>query len=282
MDIVILEETWSCSGVMAIRGKHKIISEGKGFALIPTSILFARTLKANKSVLAKHSKYFQGIVTFGEGEVSFDPKIVAFDVLDKLVKYMETGTLKPTMDDAEQLFYAADYLQIEGAMGALVEFLHSEASRQMKDLENTPKEYILLYLRIYSQFRRYETNNKHVEHAMLDIGNMIKGNRAPSNVIRPVCIKFLIAVHFKKVINELPILEMEEDHLFELLSSDDLRISEEDVLRTIKMWCFYNLEARRESFPKMVRCLRVDKSMTVSCGGRSGLCIFLNPIDPLF
>lgn len=237
--------------------------------------LYHRTLKANKTVLAKHSKYFQGTITFAEGEVTFDPKIVAFDVLDKLVKYMETGTFKPTMDDAEQLFYAADYLQVEGALSALVEFLHTEANRQMKDLENTPKEYILIYLRLYSQFRRYETK-ENFEHATLDIGNMIKGNRTSTNVIRPVCIKFLIAVHFKKVINELPILEMEEDHLFELLSSDDLRISEEDVLRTIKMWCFYNLEARRDSFPKMVRCLRVDKSMTVSCVGGGGLCIILN------
>lgn len=234
-----------------------------------------RTLQANKTTLAAHSKYFEGSVSFADSELSFDPKIITFEVLDKLVKFMESDVFKPTMDDVELLFYSADYLQIESAIKILVEFLHVEAGKQMKNLEATPKEYLLVYLRLYPTLRSYELKENY-DHTTQDISHFIQNFRG-SNVLRPVCIRFLIAANFKKVINELPVLELSEENLFEILSSDDLRVSEEDVLRTCKMWTYYDMSERRDAFPRLVRCIRADKTMTVS-GKRSNIKVFVNYI----
>lgn len=74
------------------------------------------------------------------------------------------------------------------------------------------------------------------------------------------------AEQFRRVLHEVDVIRLlNEDRIFELLKSCYLNISEEDVLKTIKVWISYDYDARRPSFQKLLHCIRPLESLRV-CG----------------
>lgn len=212
----------------------------------------------DQRTLAKLSKYFEGSASFPGLELIFDSKIVSFEALQMLVKFLETGDLKSTPNNFEQLLLAADYLQIDSAMTHLVEYLQNNLKSQMFAMRKITKKQLIEYLRMFPTVRRYEIkhNFKH-QQVLLACDN---DRRKRSN---SVCIGFLLAHHFKRIMYVKEVMNLDRDRIYELLSSDQLRISEEDVLKTIKMWINFGLEERREHFRGLLSCVRPDPSLSV-------------------
>lgn len=117
-------------------------------------------LEANQSILAKHSKYFEGSVSFADKEVTFDSNTVSYEALGTLIKFMDSGKLKPTQVDVEQLVVAADYLQIDSAMIILLEYLYDLLGGTLASMDNLPKDILLVCLRLYSIVRQFEIKHK--------------------------------------------------------------------------------------------------------------------------
>lgn len=159
---------------------------------------------------------------------------------------MDSGELTTTLNDVEQMILAADYLQMDSAMELLYPQLFEIHSFHRRDW--TPKRTILMWLRLYNIIR---------EHA---IKMKIERNRYH-------CFVHSTAEQFRRVLHEVDVIRLlNEDRIFELLKSCYLNISEEDVLKTIKVWISYDYDARRPSFQKLLHCIRPLESLRV-CGG---------------
>lgn len=217
----------------------------------------SRNLQVIKSVLCKHSKYFQNRFSFGNQQtlVTFDPAIISFANVKLLVQYMQTNTLNPTMNNIEQLIFAADYLQMDAALEILMKFLHDDMAKRVPG--NIDKGIILMYMRLLDIIERYieQTGYEETELRMKAVGGI--------GWIVPISASVYIGLCFKSVMYDQQVLEMSYGCLEYVLSSHILGISEEDVARTIKMWCNHDLATRKRLFPELIRCVRFDPNMKV-------------------
>lgn len=169
----------------------------------------------------------------------------------------------PSLDDLELLFIAADYLQIDSATALLVVYLHDVVASHMGATRKLTKELLLMYLRIYPLVYRYEIKHNY-KHKMMEI-DILKEFPAPIEQFLhiPVCIRLVLTQHFYRIMNEIEILDLDRDCIYELLTSDYLLITERDVLRTIKLWVNYDLNERRKYFCGLTKCIRPEPNLTV-------------------
>lgn len=215
-------------------------------------------MAVNKTILAQHSKYFEDCASSSDNVMTFDSKIVSFAALETLVQSMDSGKLTPTMDDVESLIYAADYLQIHSAIINLFDFIENQIVDQWQSFETMDKPFLILCLRLFPVKRANEKRSS--------CKFAVKSLPFADGIRRlHMEIPFVLVHHFKRIMNEPMVLKLEESLLRELLLSDYLLISEEEVLRTIKVWVYYDFPARRDAFRRLVRCLRPDDTLTVSC-----------------
>lgn len=214
--------------------------------------------------------------------MTFDSNTVSYEALGTLIKFMDSGKLKPTKVDVEQLVVAADYLQIDAAMILLLEYLYDLLGGTLASMDNLPKDILLVCLRLYSIVRQFEIKHKY-QHKKYTIPEDRKTTSTPKSV----CIEFVLAHHLGRLLNEVPLLHLDEERLYEILISDDLRISEVDVLRVVKVWVNYEYASRQKHFVDLIRCVRPDVNMTVSgsgwvCSAEGGKwCVCLCVADPI-
>lgn len=206
-------------------------------------IFLFRSLEADLSILAEKSKYFEGCVSFVEKEITFDSKIVPFFALENLVQYCcESRALYPKPEDIEQMIVAADYLQMENAMKALCErFSYTVPSRQAGYGDQLPKATIHMWLRLYN----------------------IIGKQKGFDETKMNWFGERMARQLKRVLHEVHFFKLDEDRLYYLMSSSHLRLTEEEVLKTIKAWINYDYEGRKTSFGRLARCVRPHPDLTV-------------------
>lgn len=225
--------------------------------LLRNVLLLRRFLEVDQTILVKQSKYFEGCDSFSSKEnIVFDSKIVSFGALQALIVYLETGKLEPKLDDLELLFIAADYLQIDSATALLVVYLHEVVPSQLNVIRKFTKELLLMYLRIYPLVYRYEIKHNY-QHIT------IQDKFHAKEISESICIRFVLAQHFDRIMNEIEILDLDRDCIYELLTSDYLLITERDVLRTIKLWVNYDLNERRKYFCGLTKCIRPEPNLTV-------------------
>lgn len=122
------------------------------------------------------------------------------------------------------------------------------------------KERLLIYLRTYPTLRRYQAMNRWQTPKTTLKYNF---NNKLYEAQAPVCIGLVLSYHFQRIWNEVEVLRLDFNHILELLNSDFLMISEEDVLRTVKMWVNFDLADRRRYFKQLLRCVRPDLSVII-------------------
>lgn len=201
----------------------------------------------------------------------FDPEIISFDILKRIIGYIEMGVVKhAVLDEVEELLAAADYLQADFVFGSMICFMHLEAEKWMQDMDRGAemrKQDLLVLLRVYRLIYNYEKRIT-FPHKTMAMEHRTRSSKEKASCICNLCPKFLLVANFKRLINELAVLQMEEHILHDLLSDDHLRLTEEEVLRVVKMWCYFNLAERRESFERLVKCVRINNNtITVSGAG---------------
>lgn len=225
-----------------------------------TSLLsLSRIIHANLAVLVKHAKYFEGVTSFEDRKVTFDAKIVSFEALKLLIKFMDTGDLQATRDNAQSLIIAADYLQFEEALRKAVSFLYDDLSDAMKmDMESIPKHVLIAYMRIYGIVQRFEVRTN------FEVVKVEVRTEKGAKLVVPVHLTFILAHHIKRIMSHWLFLELHSSLLRELLGSDYLCLSEEQVLRTITMWVNHNQKGRLVHMMDLLFCVRIDETMTVS------------------
>lgn len=218
-------------------------------------------MKANLTVLAQHSKYFEGNASFSaDGEVTFDSKIVSFAALKKIIAYLVSADLNPTIEDFDKLWLAADYLQIDAALELLFQFLYKDLEMEMKCLSDTPKAKLLVYLRSYAFTRRYEIKTNYEYKKMTLNYTQYKETYEHS---APIFIGVILSYHFQRIWNEPEVVNLDLQWLREIIVSNYLLISEEEVLRTVKMWVNYDLNTRKKSFQTLLKCVRPGLSVSI-------------------
>lgn len=227
-------------------------------------LLSPRFLEVDRNVLVKHSKLLRESHPHAINQkVVFDSKIVSFGALQMLVEYFKTGKLEPKLPDLELLLIAADSLQTDWAMAHLFKYLHEVVASQISDMRKLTKELLLTYLRMYPLVYRYEKKYK-FQHKIIKMPIPKEDASLPQAYLNiPVCITFVLAHHFERIMNEPQILDLERDRIYEILSSDHLHISERDVLRTIKLWVNYKLKRRKKHFVGLTKCIRPDPNLPV-------------------
>lgn len=210
-------------------------------------------------MLIKHSKYFGGNNSSANKEICFDKKI-PFEIIKMLVEYINSDqedALKPTLDNIEQLFGAAEFLKMDGVIKILMAFLRSDFATQ--DIKKIKKRALLVYLRLNSTYKRYAKLKEYGE----EIKKTFK-SEGFDDWNATLCPKFFIALNFNRIMDEVHVLDLQFEDLLSILSSSDLIISEADVLTTIKMWIYYDFEARKDCFSSLLTSVRFNKSLDVS------------------
>lgn len=214
-----------------------------------------------KSILCSYSNYFERSFSFEDNsEIKFDPKIIPLPTLNLLVKYMQTDELKPTLDNIESLFHAADYLHMDMCLEVLMRFLHDDMATQQPG--KMKRSIILIYVRLLPIICRYKKDIG-FECAKIKLVPVLNG-ADQSYWDCSVYAYGYIAMRFKSVMYEKCVLELPYDCIKGILDINILNIPEEDVARTVKMWINYDFDARQQHFPTLIRCMRFDKTMDVS------------------
>lgn len=242
-----------------------------GNSLSPTHLMTThsytpprRTIQTRKSELIAASTYFETLFhsSFNESTsdtITLGGDVVSFQVLEMLVVFMESQALRPTEATVEQLFVAADYLQISSALRVLCDYLYADlAAKKLDDIRKGTVHMLLRLLDILSRFARasgYTYGTRTVTYI--------------NNHARPQAIKctneanLYLAYHFKTVMYDHGLLKLDIDSFEKVLRSDFLRLSEEEVVRIIKIWTNHAFDERRQHFGTLIKCVRFDETMKV-------------------
>lgn len=256
---------------MAIQGKYFISIPALSLSLthpyhhLISSFHPRRTVQTRKADLIAASKYFETMFqsNFKEGHsetISLGGDVLSFKVLEMLVVFMESKSLKPTEATIEQLFVAADYLQIGSALRVLTDYLYVDLGG--KRLDEMRRGSVHMLLRLIDILTRYAKSSGY-SYGIRTV------TYYPSNS-RPAPIKctneavLYIAYHFKTIMYDHGLLKLDYEVFEKILKSDFLRLSEEEVVRIIKIWINHDYEQRKDHFGPLIKCVRFDEAMTVS------------------
>lgn len=169
---------------------------------------------------------------------------------------MEKAYLEPTMDNVEELIFAADYLEMNSALQILLVYLSKDLSNQ--DPKTMKRQVLLMYLRLMRII-----GDKEPKVGLKKYTAVTKEYKKVTWQVCPSAIN-IIAMKFKSVMYEKSVLDLDYIDLYDILSCNGLNIQEEDVARTIKMWVNYKYSDRKKDFASLIRCMRFDKDMEVS------------------
>lgn len=246
-------------------------------SLVPHSdpLLSSRQIKANLSDLMANSKYFASRLaghlspesSHLSDSVIFDPdEIPTYHVLKQVVQFLssETNTNAAVLAEShvEQLIYAADFLQIDSVLRLLLAHLRIRMPNNCHP-EDMDRRQVMLFLRLLNVLTRHW----HLHSVEWDsTGTMIcceKHEKLTGPMTYEKTPQFYICYHFKSIMYEHALVTLTYRSIYALLLSDDLRISEEDVVRTIKMWINFDYKARIQHYSFLLKCVRFDPEMKV-------------------
>lgn len=228
------------------------------------SLIPYRTVQTRKADLIASSQYFETMFqsSFNESTsntITLSGDVVSFKILEMLVVFMESKALKPTEATVEQLFVAADYLQISSALRVLCDYLYGDlGTRKLDDIRKGAVHMLLRLIDILSRFAKgsgYTYSTRTVTY--------INNHSRPQAIKCTNEVNLYIAYHFKTVMYDHGLLKLDFETFEKILRSDFLRLSEEEVVRIIKIWTNFDFETRRPHFGALIKCVRFDEAMTV-------------------
>lgn len=216
--------------------------------------------EVRRSVLISHSEYFKSTFNFDDTQlnVEFDPAIVSPKALALLARFMVKNALEPTMDTVEDLFYAANYLQVEKALQILMDYLHKEMETQ--NPMTLGKSVLLMYFRLLETIDLVANEIKY-QFKLVKFDTFDGQGKALGEVEWSLHCRMFILARFKTIMYEKCILELNEFMLKGFLNHSMMNLCEEDVLRFIKVWIMYDLDQRRSQFGSLVLYVRYDADM---------------------
>lgn len=191
--------------------------------------------------------------------ISLGGGVLSFEILEILVVFMEARTLKPTEANIEQLFVAADYLQITSALRVLSDYLFSDlGSKKIDDIKRSVVYMLLRLIDILTRFIK-ATGYSLTMRTVVYYRNATRSApfKCPNDAL------LYLAHHFKTIMYNHDLLKLDYDLFEKILKSDYLRLAEEEVVRMIKIWINHDYEERRKHFGALIRCVRFDENMTV-------------------
>lgn len=223
-----------------------------------------RTVQTKKSDLSASSKYFEAMFqsSFNESTshtICLGGDVISFRILEMLVVFMESKSLKPTEATIEQLIVAADYLQIGSALRFLSDYLYTDlGSKKMDDIR---KGAIHMLLRLIDILCRHAKASGYT-HCTRTV-TYYNNNSRPQAIKCTNEVNLYLAYHFKTVMYDHGLLKLDIDTFEKILKSDFLRLSEEEVVRIIKIWTNFDFENRKQHYGALIKCVRFDETMTV-------------------
>lgn len=173
----------------------------------------------------------------------------------------EAVGLKPSLDNLEHLFYAADYLKMDSALKILYNYLHEQLLAK-EDPTNISKANLLMYLRIFNIVHNYQTDHD-IEPSSQELLILDKSRGCQISLV------FFLAIHFERVMLDKAVLQLEPENLYDILVSNVLNLPGRDVMRTIKSWVNHDYEKRKESFESLLECVYYSNELMV----RNGLMV---------
>lgn len=238
----------------------------------------SRDIEVHVSDLMVYSKYFQtrfSDPTEISPSITFPTReIPSFNILKQIVKLMTgkaTTAVAATEDSLEELINTADFLQIDSVLRALLEYLRRRLPSVFPDEIN--RQQVHLYLRLLNVIMKHchllsvELDRKGTIHCCAKHGNSGgAGGVDAGRLTYDISPQFFILYHFKSIMYERALVELNYRSIYSLLLSDHLRISEEDVVRTIKMWINHEYKSRIQHYSFLLRLVRFDPEMKVEWG----------------
>ncbi|XP_035696443.1 kelch-like protein 24 [Branchiostoma floridae] len=187
-----------------------------------TLCVSGKEIPCHRNVLAACSEYFHAMFCNGHRE-SQERKVdihgVSPDTFQLLVDYMYTSKVTITEDNAVELLEGANFFRIQPVRGACVTFISNNLSA--KDCLQ-----------------------------MLHLGNMLScpdlEKKASSCALE----------EFETVSKTPEILSLTKDQLKTLISSDDLKASEETVYTAVMAWIDHDHEQRKEEMRELMELVR--------------------------
>lgn len=209
------------------------------------------------------SKYFETMFhsNFNDrnsATITIGGDVINFNVLEKLVVFMESKALKPTDATLEQLFVAADYLQISSALRVLSDHLYTDlGSKRLDDVRRSCVHRLLRLIDILTRFAK-SSGYSHLTRTV-----MYPTNSRPSPIKCSNDAVLYIAYHFKTIMFDHALLKLDYSVFERIVKSDFLRITEEEVVRSIKIWINHDYQERKKYFGPLIKCVRFDDTMSV-------------------
>lgn len=213
------------------------------------------------SVLVSNGVYLTPTQETLELTVKF-PGTSSISALEALINFMETGELQPTIDNIEKLLLVTlSFLwEREAALKILVDFFYDDMSKRYPG--QIDRSLLLMYCRIWTtvECSAYVIGFKILRHIMIGVNDR---GQEKGQYCFLMNITIFIAAGFQSIMFDKFVLDLPVEYIRCLLDADLLNLSEEDVLKTIKMWINHDFEARRIHFPDLIRSMRFDKDMKV-------------------
>lgn len=201
--------------------------------------------------------------TFNESTsntITLGGDVISFKVLEMLVVFMESKSLKPTEATIEQLIVASDYLQIGSALRVLSDYLYTDlGTKKMDDIRKGTVHMLLRLIDILTRHAK-ASGYTHSTRTVIYYNN----NARPQAIKCTNEVLLYLAYHFKTVMYDHGLLKLDIDTFEKILKSDFLRLSEEEVVRIIKIWTNFDFNNRKQYYGSLIKCVRFDETMTVS------------------